>query len=127
MDLALVGGHERDVGAEQEVEHVAVRPRPKLLDDVRGHRRNRRARSDERLRVRLEAPYDEELLDEPAEPLRLAIGRLEERELLFVIELTLQLQKRLDVSLHGRQRSPKLVRHDRDEVVLHAVQLRHLL
>ena len=77
--------------------------------------------------MRLQPGDDEELLDQPTEPLALALGRLEERTLLLDVEVSRQLEQRLHVALDGGERRPELVRDDRDEVVLQTVRLPEML
>src|SRR5439155_15086031 len=68
---------------------------------------------------------EKQVADDALKPLRVAIDRLEEPHLLFSEILVLGDQ--LEVAPDRRQRRAQLVRDERDELVLHAVELPELV
>ncbi len=75
----------------------------------------------ERELARVDLGDEEEVVHEPEQPLRVAVGDGEEAALLLV-EAGVGEQK-LEVAADGRQRRSQLVRHRRDELALEAVEL----
>ena len=117
----LTGGTALDFGHQCDL--ARARKRPGRLDRVADDLVELRVGELQLQAVRVEARNEEQVADQPLQPLGAAVDDREEPLLLLVELARLAFADHLEEAHHRRQRRPQLVRHRCDEVVLQPVEL----